>query len=78
MKRFSVQWVLAIHIPVALVIGLRFLTHLGFAWYTYLLLVACFMIGQQLGGIIIRNLRKAGEEVSSCLVMDLVHFSNQK
>jgi len=41
-KTFSLQWFLAIHIPVIIVIALRIFSELGFAWYTYVAMVACF------------------------------------
>ena len=72
-RRFSAQWFFAIHFPVLIVIALRFGTHLGFAWYTYVVLVSAFFTGQQLGARIMKRLRKSCPEVSSCLVMDLVH-----
>ena len=72
-SRFSAQWFFAIHFPVLIVIALRFGTHLGFAWYTYVVLVSAFFTGQHLGALLIKRLRKICLEVSSCLVMDLVH-----
>lgn len=71
-KKFSLQWFLAIHVPVLLVIGMRFGFHLGFAWYSYLVLVTAFFLGQQLGALIITRVKKVCSEVSSCLVMDLL------
>lgn len=70
-KRFSLQWFLAIHIPVLLVISLRLATHLGFKWPTYVALIMAFFLGQQLGSLIIKGLAKKCTEISSCLVMDL-------
>jgi len=75
-RRFSLQWFLAIHIPVIFVITLRLAFHLGFGWYTYVVLVAAFFLGQQLGSLIIKRMNRIGNKVTSCLVMDLVrgHF----
>ena len=70
-KKFSLQWILAIHIPVLLIIGLRLLTHLGFAWYTYVALVTAFFLGQQLGGLVIRRLRNSCKAITSCMIIDL-------
>lgn len=72
-SRFSLQWFLAIHIPVVFVIALRLLSHLGFAWYTYLILVTAFFLGQKLGAIIIRRFRQICDHISSCMVMDIIH-----
>jgi len=71
-KKLSWQWILAIHVPVIIVISLRLLSHLGFAWYTYVVLVTVFFLGQQFGGLIIRRTRKVCDHVSSCMVMDLL------
>ena len=73
---FTLQWFLAIHIPVIFVIAIRLGAHLGFAWYTYLFLVAAFFVGQQCGSLIIRRLRKVCRDVSSCMVMDLWRCSH--
>ncbi|MEZ5069754.1 MAG: hypothetical protein R2751_02000 [Bacteroidales bacterium] len=56
-KRFSPAWFLAIHVPVPLVVALRFLFHLGFAFHTYVVLVLAFFLGQRAGGVI-RNRRQ--------------------
>lgn len=48
-KKFSVQWFLAIHIPVPFIIFLRYYFDIGFAFYTYLLFVGAFFIGQRIG-----------------------------
>ncbi len=54
-KRFSVKWFLAIHLPVPIVILLRIYGSVGFAFYTYLFLVGAFFLGQKLGGTIYNN-----------------------
>ena len=51
-RRRYLQWFLAIHIPVPLIIGLTFLFDIGFAWYTYAVKVAIFLLGHYIGGII--------------------------
>jgi len=71
-KRYSLQWFLAIHVPVIFVIGLRLTFHLGFAWYTYVVLVTAFFLGQQFGSMIIKRLRTICDDVTSCMVMDLL------
>lgn len=72
-KKLSLQWFLAIHIAVALVIGLRLLSHIGFAWYTYVVLVTAFVLGQQSGALVIKKIRRICDHASSCMVMDLYH-----
>ncbi len=69
-KRFSFQWYLSIHIPVPFIVALRVFFEIGFRWYTYLFIVAAFFIGQKLGSIIYKYLRKINI-VSSCLFIDL-------
>jgi hypothetical protein len=70
-KRFYLQWFLAIHIPVLFVIALRLASHLGFAWTTYVVLVTAFVIGQQLGSLVNKRLIRNCPQVTSCLVMDI-------
>ncbi len=70
-KKFSWQWVLSIHIPVPIIIGLRIFSGIGFAWYTYVILVAAFFFGQKVGNMIYLTFLQQYEQVSSCLIMDL-------
>jgi hypothetical protein len=70
-KRFTINWILAIHIPVPLAIGLR-LVLLGWNWFLLPVFVADFFVGQYAGGFVRRLLlRKESIRLSSCLVMDL-------
>lgn len=71
-RRFSLQWFMAIHIPVPFIVGLRLLSGIGFAWYTYLFLVLGFFLGQQFGSLVMKWIRHKCQLVTSCLVMDLV------
>jgi len=48
-QRMSFKWFLYIHLPVPLVIGVRYLFGLGFEWITYPFLVGAFFTGQALG-----------------------------
>lgn len=72
-KKFSLQWALAIHIPVPFIILLRIYSNIGFAFYTYPILVGAFFLGQ-IGGKFIYNKRKNLNRLplTSCMVMDLV------
>jgi hypothetical protein len=49
-KRFSLQWFLAVHLPVPLVIALRILGGVGWQMVPYAVLVGAFFVGQFLGG----------------------------
>lgn len=70
-QRFSTQWFLAIHLPVPFIVALRLLSGIGFAWHTYVFLVAAFFLGQQLGALVMRLVHQYCQQDSSCLVMDL-------
>ncbi|MEN8201837.1 MAG: hypothetical protein ABFS28_04515 [Bacteroidota bacterium] len=71
-KKLSLQWFLAIHIPVIFVIALRLGFHLGFGWYTYVALVTAFFLGQKLGSQMLKRIRRICDHATSCLVMDLL------
>jgi len=49
-KRFTLPWFLAVHAPVAVVIGLRVLSGLGWQLSTVPALAGAFLAGQFLGG----------------------------
>ncbi|TFH27454.1 MAG: hypothetical protein E4H10_03820 [Bacteroidia bacterium] len=70
-RKFSTQWFLAIHIPVPFIVALRLLSGIGFAWHTYLFLVAGYFLGQQLGALMLLWVHRYCHQESSCLVMDL-------
>lgn len=71
-KRFSWQWFLAIHAPVPLIVLLRVLFELGFAFYTFPVLISSYFLGQFLGGRVHKYCEKSPScKPTSCLVMDL-------
>jgi hypothetical protein len=70
-RKFSTQWFLAIHIPVPFIVALRLLSGIGFAWYTYVFLVAAFFLGQQFGALALKWIHSYCQQESSCLIMDL-------
>jgi hypothetical protein len=72
-RRYSLQFFLAIHIPVALIILFRILTDTGFEIETLFFTVPAFFLGQFSGSkmFLTRKMREAGP-LTSCLVMDLV------
>jgi hypothetical protein len=70
--KFSLQWVLAVHIPVPFIIALRIFSGLGFQLYTFPFMIGAYFMGQYLGGRFLKALKnKHYFRVSSCLVMDL-------
>jgi len=77
-KKFSFQWMLAVHIPVLFAITLRILLSLGIAWYTFVLFVCAFFLGQLYGALIHKEKKKQGKQTSSCLVMDIINSYSDK
>jgi len=71
-KKFSLQWALAVHIPVPFIIFARIYSEIGFAWYTYVFLVGAFFSGQRLGAVILKRRKESGKQVSSNLIKDLM------
>jgi len=69
--KFSLQWFLAIHLPVPIIVALRIFSDLGFAWFTYVFMVLAFFLGQKLGDIMLNKFKVANKNVSSNLIMDL-------
>jgi hypothetical protein len=55
-KKFSWQWILAIHLPVPIVVALRIYGDIGWHWITFPVLIGAFFSGQfsgaKLGGFI--------------------------
>jgi hypothetical protein len=71
-KKYSFQWVLSIHIPVPFIILLRIYSNIGFALYTYPILVGIFFLGQMTGKYLSsQRIKSSLSPVTSCLVMDL-------
>lgn len=71
--KFSLQWFLAVHLPVPGVILFRLYAGLGWALITYPVLVGAFFLGQLAGGYLKRRLlRSVPYGTSSCLVWDAV------
>ena len=52
--RFSRPWLVAVHAPVPLVVGLRFASGLGWQLSTFPVMVGAFFAGQYLGGTLLR------------------------
>jgi len=71
-RRLSVQWVMAIHIPVPIAIGLR-LALLGWSWALLPAFVAAFAAGQFIGDKIRHYwAKRQNVRLSSFLVRDLI------
>jgi len=75
-KKLSLQWALAVHIPVPFVIFLRIFSGIGWAFITYPILVGAFFLGQLSGGFLLKLSKKYNKiHQSSCLVWDLVKIT---
>lgn len=48
-RKFSFRWFLYIHLPVPVIILLRFYSDIGFALHTYPMFIIAFFTGQYLG-----------------------------
>ena len=48
-RKFSWQWIVAIHAMVPVVILMRRMLDIGFAWWTFLVTVPCYFGGQFVG-----------------------------
>ena len=48
-RRFSVPWFVFIHLPIPLVVLMRLKSGIGFAWYTYPIMIAAYFAGQFAG-----------------------------
>ena len=49
-KKFSRQWILAVHLPVPLVVALRIWSGLGWKPLSFPVLIGAFFLGQFVGG----------------------------
>jgi hypothetical protein len=54
-RKYSKQWILAIHLPVPLVIACRILSGLGWHLITFPVMIGAFFCGQFLGGLLGRG-----------------------
>ena len=49
-RRFSLPWILAVHLPVPVIIALRIYSGLGWQLVTFPVLISAFFLGQFTGG----------------------------
>jgi hypothetical protein len=59
-RRFSLQWLMAVHIPVPFVVACRLLLGLGWHLITFPILIGAFCAGQYAGGRLQRLINGAG------------------
>ena len=74
-RKFSLQWILAIHVPVPFVILLRLYGNIGFEFITYPIMVGAFFAGQFMGKYLFGKLSdRLTSQQTSCLVMDIIQM----
>lgn len=72
-RKFSLQWILAIHLPVPIIVLLRETMQLGYHWTTYPIMIFAFFTGQSAGKLIYNYFSCRPDKFpGSCLIMDLV------
>ena len=73
-KKYSLNWFAAVHIPVLMIITFRIFSDMGFQLFTFPLFVGAFFFGQFAGGkIYTRRKVKNKLHVTGCLVLDLIN-----
>ncbi len=73
-KKFSFQWILAIHIPVPVIIFLKLFLDICFVFHAFFIDIIAYMLGQILGQLIYKSLSKK-IKVSSCFFIDYYKFA---
>ncbi len=75
-EKFSLQWILSIHVPVPVVVAVRIFCGLGWHFITFPALIGAFFAGQFLGGGLHSRLLLDGRlRVTSCLIHDVFRFA---
>lgn len=71
-KMYSLQWFLAIHLQIPLIILTRIYTGIGFGFITYIVIVFAFFLGQLAGTkYYTKRVSLSPKPVTSCLIMDI-------
>lgn len=63
-RKFSMQWFLAIHLPIPFVILLRYYFEIGYDIYTYPIFIISFLVGQYIGKLLFRGCKSKNAEAS--------------
>jgi hypothetical protein len=76
-KTYSLQWFLAIHLPIPIIILLRLSSGIGFEFNSYIFLIAAFFLGQFAGNKIFNRMKISSPvPLTSCLCMDFFRMKN--
>jgi hypothetical protein len=74
-KKFSLQWFSAIHLPIPFIILFRLFSETGFELFSFPFTITAFFLGQLVGAGIYKFRRDNGAlPLSSCLVMDVARI----
>lgn len=74
--KFSLAWIIAIHLPVPFVVAARLLSGLGFELYTFPVLIGAYFAGQFLGARLSSFLQNGHRiPVTACIFVDLYRLS---
>jgi len=60
-RKFSLPWFLAVHLPIPLVVVLRLSTGLGWSVASFPIVIGAYVTGQYLGGALRRAFPSLGE-----------------
>ena len=59
-KKFSIRWLIAVHLPIPFVIFLRVVSGIGWQLLTFPVFVVMYFAGQYLGGKVYMHFKKLG------------------
>ncbi len=76
-RPLTTQWIMAIHIPIPIAIGLR-VGLLGWNWLMLPVFIITYAAGQYSGGLIRVLLKKRANLLTSFLIMDLFKVITNK
>ena len=60
-RKFSLQWILAVHLPIPFVVALRIFSGLGWSPVSFPFVIAAYLTGQYLGAALRRALPRSGK-----------------
>jgi len=60
-RKFSLAWFLAVHLPIPCVVALRFHSGLGWNPISFPFVIAAYVTGQYLGGVLHRSFPNLGK-----------------
>jgi len=73
-KKLSLNWFLSIHIPIPFVVFFRYYFDIGFALYTYPVVVTAFFSGQFFGKFLYKLFLRKKLAPGKCICSDIFKF----